>query len=216
MYHMQTLIVFCWWPFYFPSWVFRNLTLSTFYLCCLKIIVYMEKAHSSSGLHLWWGQHPPKYAHFVFAAWFPLGSELVKPYPSGFRHWVGSVNSLLAIFTWAAWGESCKLLSELRAPLTNCWELRKCAPVHGSIWTLTHWVHLVLWRIRSREEVAVGWVGLHLLVWETRFWSMQFCVHVCTHSHECVTVTIWLWNVLHSLMCLNIRFSGRGCGTCRR
>lgn len=213
-YHVQTLIVLCWLAFLFS-------------------FLSLSKSHTEHILPLLFKNHclhgkGPRFLRVtpVMGAASSQVCSLGICRPISFGKWVCKTLSFwVSAVSWQCelavcniyvncLGESCKLLSELRAPLTGCQELRKCDPEHGSVWALTHGVHLVLWRIKSRGEVPVGWGSIS---WFRRhFWFMQFCVHVCTHSHECVTVTIWLWNVLHRLMCLNIWFSGRGCGTCRR
>lgn len=67
-----------------------------------KKSLFVWKKDISSGYICWAGQHHSSCYHSVFSVWFLLGRELVKSYSSGFLQWVGSINLMFAIFTWAA------------------------------------------------------------------------------------------------------------------
>lgn len=183
MYQVQTLIVLCWLAFLFS-------------------FLSLSKSHTEHILPLLFKNHclhgkGPRFLRVtpVMGAASSQGCSLGICRLISFGKWACKALSFwVSAVSWQCelavcniyvncLGESCKLLSELPAPLTGCRELRKCAPEHGSIWALTRKVHLVLWGIRSREEVPVGW---GLISWFGRHvsgpWSFEYmCVHIHTN-----------------------------------
>lgn len=181
MCHMQTLIVFCWLAF-----LFSFLSLSKSHT--EHIVPLLFKNHCLHGKGPRFLRVTPVMGAASSQVWSLCVCRLIsfgKWACKTFSFWVSAVSWQCELAVCNIYvnclGESCKLLSELRAPLTDCRELRKCAPEHGSIWTSTHWVHLVLWGIRSREEVAVGW---GLISWFGGYVSGPYSfVYMCVHIH---------------------------------
>lgn len=171
--------------FYFLLWIFWNLSLSTYYLCSLKIIIYMKKADSLR-LHLWWGQHHPRNARIIVTAWFPLGSELLKPYSSGFRQWVGSRNLLFAIFTWTAWG------SPVNYSLTCMlhWQTVRCS--ENVLWNTNSYEHWLVEYILSCDVLGEGrrWLGTGALFFQVKKICLWSCMFVYTYAH--IHMNMWL------------------------
>lgn len=143
------------------------------------------KKDISSGYISWGGQHHFICYHSVFSVWFLLGRELVKSYSSEFLQWAGSINLVLAIFTWTAWGSPVNHSMSwfLYRHTVDCLE---SVLESKSIWELTQCVHIALWCIRrSGERLLLAW-DLIFLACEMFMAMYVLCECVSAHLWECV------------------------------